>query len=396
MPQRKNLQRANRTAFFIIGVLESAWAPLVPFVKEAFSLDEGEAGMLMLCSGLGALIALLLAGKLCMRFGAKRTVYIAAVIMVLCLLFISLMIDVRATAALLLLFGGCIVIIDVAANVNGISLERKTGRRLMSGFHGGYSLGTLIGAAAMSVLLSVGLLPPWAVGICAAMTIALMAWRCSALLSRDELRIGVQAEREERNGRFHIPPMVIAVGALCFIIYAAEGAVLGWSAIFVNQERGVDIQHAGFFFTVFAIAMTGMRLCGDRIVDRLGRHHVVVTGALLIAAGFLLVILIPSVIAAALGFALTGLGAANIVPQLISFASGIKGMAVQDINSLINAFGFSGLLVGPVVIGFVAKNYGLHTSFALIAVLSLAVAAAVHRMLKVSPTDKQSPVLSEP
>lgn len=101
--------------------------------------------------------------------------------------------------------------------------------------------------------------------------------------------------------------------------------------------------------------MTVMRLYGNKIADSLGRHRVVVGGAFFAVAGFLLVILIPNVITTALGFSMIGIGAANIVPQLVSFAGGIKGMAIQNIISLINAFGFTGLLMGPVVIGLIAK-----------------------------------------
>lgn len=379
--QNRNLKTANKTAFLIIGVLESAWAPIIPFVKSSFSLDESEMGLLMLCTGLGALIALPLAGKLCMRFGAKPTIYLSALAMSLCLLLISLMINVWTTVALLILFGVCTIIIDVSANVNGISVEHKTGKHLMSGFHGGYSLGTLIGAGIMSVLFTIGLIPVWAVGICVAITIVLMLWGCRDLLLRNEL-VSEAAKNKSAGKATRIPVMVIVVGLLCFIMYAAEGAVMGWSAIFVSQERGVNIQNAGFFYTAFAVAMTAMRLYGDRIVDSLGRHNVVVGGAILTAVGFMLVILIPNIIFTALGFGLIGLGTANVVPQLISFAGNIKGMAIQNIISLINAFGFTGLLMGPVVIGFIAKHYGLHTSFLLIAVFALVVAAVTHRILK--------------
>lgn len=379
--QNRNLKTANKTAFLIIGVLESAWAPIIPFVKNSFSLDESEMGLLMLCTGLGALIALPLAGKLCMRFGAKPTIYLSALAMSLCLLLISLMINVWTTVALLILFGVCTITIDVSANVNGISVEHKTGKHLMSGFHGGYSLGTLIGAGIMSVLFTIGLIPVWAVGICVAITIVLMLWGCRDLLLRDEL-VSEAAKNKSAGKAPRIPVMVIVVGLLCFIMYAAEGAVMGWSAIFVSQERGVNIQNAGFFYTAFAVAMTAMRLYGDRIVDSLGRHNVVVGGAALTAVGFMLVILIPNIIFTALSFGLIGLGTANVVPQLISFAGNIKGMAIQNIISLINAFGFTGLLMGPVVIGFIAKHYGLHTSFLLIAVFALVVAAVTHRILK--------------
>lgn len=137
---------ANRTAFLVIGCLEAAWAPLVPYVKRAFSLDEASLGLLMLCTGLGSIIALPLSSWLCVRFGAKRVVYFSGFLMAFSLLTISLLTNLTLTAIMLLIFGGCTITIDVAANVNGVAVESQTGKHLMSGFHGGYSLGTLIGA----------------------------------------------------------------------------------------------------------------------------------------------------------------------------------------------------------------------------------------------------------
>lgn len=384
--QDKHPLIANRTAFMIIGCLEAAWAPLVPYVKNAFSLNEETLGLLMLCSGLGSIISLPVSGWLCMKFGAKRVVYFSGFLMALALLAISIMVNVWLTAAMLMIFGGCTISIDVAANINGVAMEHRTGKHLMSGFHGGYSLGTLLGAGAMSVLFSLGIIPVWSVVICMILIIIAMMVGCRDLLSKDGLNNANPPVEKALSSakRFTIPPMVIVIGLLCFIMYASEGAVMGWSAIFVSQERGVDVSVAGFFYTAFAIMMTAMRFMGDMIVNRFGQRRVVVFGALSVASGFALVVLIPNIITTALGFAFIGMGAANIVPQLISFASGIKGMSLQNIISIINALGYSGILIGPVLIGFVAKHSGLHTSFAAISVFALIVAIVSASALKPS------------
>ncbi len=375
---------ANRMAFLVIGCLEAAWAPLVPYVKSAFSLDEETLGLLMLCSGFGSICALPVSGWLCMKFGAKPVVYFSGFLMALALLAISLMVNVWLTAAMLFIFGACTILIDVSANINGVALEHQTGKHLMSGFHGGYSLGTLIGAGVMSALFSFGIVPKWAVVISMVLTLIAMMVCCRGLLKRDDIKSANQAAgaKPTERKRFSIPPMVLVIGFLCFIMYASEGAVMGWSAIFVSENRGVDISSAGFFYTAFAITMTAMRFLGDKIVDRFGQRRVVVLGAVSVAVGFLIVILIPNIVTTAIGFALVGLGAANIVPQFVSFASSIKGMAVQNIISLVNALGYSGVLLGPVIIGFVAKHYGLHTSFAGIAVFALVVAVVSAAALK--------------
>ena len=389
--QYKHLLVANRVAFMVIGVLEAAWAPLVPYVKRAFVIDEGTLGLLMLCSGLGSICTLPLSGFFVNRYGAKKVVYVSGLLMAFALFTISMLINVWLTGVMLVIFGGCTITIDVAANVNGIAIERKTGRHLMSSFHGGYSLGTLIGAGTMSVLFTLGLIPKWAVVICMFVTIIALIFGCRDLLPKDELEADTPIEKP-REGKLYITPMVVVVGLLCFIMYASEGAVMGWSAIFVSQERGVDVSMAGFFYTAFAVSMTIMRLCGDKTVNRLGQRFVVAGGALLIAVGFMVVVLVDSSVAAVAGFVIVGCGAANVVPQLVSFAAHIKGMAVHNIISFINALGYLGILLGPVIIGIVGKQYGLHISFVGIAVFVLIVAVVSSIILKSQRTISQTDI----
>lgn len=389
--QHKHLLVANRVAFMVIGVLEAAWAPLVPYVKRAFVIDEGILGLLMLCSGLGSICTLPLSGFFVNRYGAKKVIYVSGLLMAFALFTISMLINVWLTGVMLVIFGGCTITIDVAANVNGIAIERKTGKHLMSSFHGGYSLGTLIGAGTMSVLFTLGLIPKWAVVICMFVTIIALIFGCRDLLPKDELEADTPIEKP-REGKLYITPMVVVVGLLCFIMYASEGAVMGWSAIFVSQERGVDVSMAGFFYTAFAVSMTIMRLCGDKTVNRLGQRFVVGGGALLIAVGFMVVVLVDSSVAAVAGFVIVGCGAANVVPQLVSFAAHIKGMAVHNIISFINALGYSGILLGPVIIGIVGKQYGLHISFVGIAVFVLIVAVVSSIILKSKRTISQTDI----
>lgn len=359
------MKLANRNAFLIIGVLEAAWAPMVPYVKQGYGLDEAQLGMLLLCTGLGSVLALPLAGPMCNRYGAKRTIYVNGVLLALALALVAANINLWTTAFMLVLFGICTVQIDVAANVNGVALEERFQKPMMSGFHGGYSLGTLLGAASMSLLLTMGIGVLPAALVVLAGSLAYFFWGCQELLHKGELKADSPSEQAATpKHRLYIPPLALLVGIVCFVLYSSEGAVMSWSAVFVNQERGVDLRYAGFFYTAFAICMTVMRLSGNKLVKRFGARRIVVYGSVLVALGLLLVALIPSLWVTIIGFALIGIGAANIVPQLMSYAGHIKGMAVQNIISVITALGYSGILLGPVIIGFCAKTYGLPATFA--------------------------------
>lgn len=382
------MKRANSNAFLIIGCMESAWAPMVPFVKKSFDLDEGQLGMLLLCTGLGSILALPIAGQMCRRYGAKRTIYVSGMLLALTLGIVASGVNLWLTAAMLILFGMCTVQIDVASNVNGVTLEENFRKSMMSGFHGGYSLGTLLGAGLMSLLLTFGMDILPAALIVLTCTLVYFFSGCRQLLGKDDLdtaprdasdvdwdNVAAPENVQDRplghkhRSGFHIPPIVIVVGLVCFVLYSSEGAVMSWSAVFVNQERGVDMRFAGYFFTAFAVCMTISRFCGNALVTRFGAGRVVVYGAVLVTVGFLAVAIVPSLAVTAIGFVLIGIGEGNIVPQLVSYAGRIRGMAVQNIITVITAIGYSGVLLGPVIIGFCARHFGLPATFVGIAII---------------------------
>ncbi len=370
---------STRNAFLIIGCMEASWAPLVPYVKQAFHLDDAALGMLLLCSGLGAIFALPLAGIVCMRYGVRKTTYVSASLMAMALLAIALQIDVFVTAAMLLVFGACTILIDVAANVNGIEVERLLKRPLMSGFHGGYSLGTLIGTAVVSILFAIGVAAFPAITLVAALSLLTVFVGCRALFDCDQVRAEKPvSEAPRKKKKVNIPPMVLVIGTLCFIMYASEGAVMSWSAVFVSDNRGVGMEYSGFFYVAFAITMTAMRLVGNKVVARFGDRRVVTAGALCVALGFAITVIIPHYTSALVGFALIGLGAANIVPRLVSLGGTVPGIEVQNSISIINALGYTGLLVGPVAIGFVANRWSLSASFLGISAFALIVAIVAY------------------
>ena len=129
--------------------------------------------------------------------------------------------------------------------------------------------------------------------------------------------------------------------------------------------------------------MTSVRLLGNKIVTKFGRRKTVVTGAVAVCLGFVIAAIVESQIGMMVGFALVGLGAGNIVPQLVSFTGSIKGMKVQSAISLINALGYSGVLLGPVIIGHVSNMSSLEVSFEVLGAAVFAVAVISFFLLKV-------------
>ncbi len=380
--ENRRMKVANLSSFMVLGFMEAAWAPMVPFIKERFMLDEGELGMLLLCTGVGSFMALPVVSKLISRLGCRRVMQYSAVVFALTLILLSVSPAIAMTAFLLFVFGAFTVSLDVSSNVNAVIVESELKKPLMSGFHGGYSVGTLAGSAFMSAMLSVGISLFCGASAVFALMMFVTFMYCGHLVNdvrgyeEKNRKKDENTEQEtalEPKKRPKVPPMVLIIGVMCFIMYAMEGAVMSWSGVFATQERGIDIKSAGFIYSFFAISMTIMRLCGNRIVVRLGRRKTVVTGAVLVATGWIMTVVVPNIYGACGGFLLVGFGAANIVPQLISFSGTIRNFPVHDTIAFINALGYSGILLGPVIIGFTSKMFSLGTSFVGIGIISLAV-----------------------
>ncbi|MGI4855597.1 MAG: MFS transporter [Janthinobacterium lividum] len=367
-------QLSTRIAFFIAGFGVSAWAPLVPFVKVRAGLDDGALGLLLLCIGVGSILAMPVAGGLATRFGCRRVIACAAVAMCAMLPLLATVASLPVLAVVLFLFGIAVGCLDCTVNIQAVIVERASGKAMMSGFHGLYSLGGIVGAAGMTGLLSVGVSPLFAALCVSGLALVATAQGAAGALTYGSARSGPA---------FAMPRgIVLFIGLLCFVVFLAEGAMLDWSAVFLSSVRQVPSTYAGLGYVAFAATMTLGRLTGDAVVGRLGKQTVVTAGGVLAAAGLALATMVPVWPAAVAGYALVGAGCANIVPVMYSLCGRQTAMPENIAVPAISTLGYAGILAGPALIGFVA--HGTSLSFALlgVAVLLLGVAAS-GRLLRV-------------
>lgn len=365
---------ATRVAFFISGFAMAAWAPLVPFTKARLSLHEATLGLLLLCMGAGSIVSMPLAGALSARWGCRRVLVASALLVCLALPLLALAPSVPWLGVALFLFGAGIGGLGCAGNIQAILVERASGRPMMSGFHGLFSLGGVAGAGGMIVLLGVLGASLWqATGAVAAVVLVLLAGAGPHFLARGSAR--------QSGPAFARPTgVVLFIGTLCFILFLAEGAMLDWSAVFLTQVQGLPAERAGLGYAAFAMAMTVGRLTGDRWVRHIGPQRAVLAGALLAAAGLALATLAPTWPLALPGFALVGLGCSNIVPVLFSLAGRQHAMPESMAVPAIATMGYAGVLMGPALIGFVAHGTSLVAAMLLLVALLVGVAASARRL----------------
>jgi MFS family permease len=357
---------STRIAFFIAGFGIAAWAPLVPYAKARAQLNEGTLGLLLLCLGVGSIIAMPMAGALASRFGCRRVLSAGTLLLCVALPMLATVSSIPLLMAGLFLFGAGLGTVDSTVNLQAVIVERASGKTMMSGFHGLFSLGGIVGAAGVSALLGLGLSPLSATLVVIVITLGALLKAAPHLLPYGS---------ESSGPAFAIPHgVVLFIGCLCFIVFLAEGAVLDWSAVFLSDERGLDEAYAGLGYAAFALTMTLGRLTGDAIVRRLGAKRVIVIGGLLATAGMLLATLLPAWETALLGYALVGAGCSNIVPVLYTAVGKQTVMPEHIAVPAITTLGYAGILAGPALIGFIAHGSSLSVAFVLIAVLLLAVA----------------------
>ncbi|MFP3522274.1 MFS transporter [Pantoea sp. SIMBA_072] len=374
--QNKHQSRLNwgtRTIFLINGLGMSAWAPLVPFARDRLQLSGASLGALLLCLGIGSLAAMPVTGTLVARFGCRRVMCFSTLLVLMMMPLLATADSHLVMAAALMLFGAGLGMLDVAMNYQAVQVEQAADKPMMSGFHGFFSLGGILGAGTVSLLLSQSFTPLAATLVVMAVMLLLLLWRLPVLM----------------NERLHQPDQpwlviprgwVAFLGLLCFILFLAEGAVLDWGALLLLQNPEMSPAWAGLGYAVFSVAMTLGRFSGDKIIQRFGRYPVMLIGALTAAAGMSLAVWLPWPEIALLAFLLVGFGLSNTVPMLFNAAGNQQDMPANLAISAMTTLGYAGILSGPALIGFISQWISLSGAFLAIALLLLAVAASARKV----------------
>ncbi|QDK80525.1 MFS transporter [Spirosoma sp. KCTC 42546] len=374
---------ATQLIFLVCGLGMSSWAPMIPLAKDRLALNDANLGLLLLLLGGGSMLMMPISGWLVNRFGSRLVMACAALVMALVLPLLLILSSTTAMAVTLFIFGSSIGTIDVAMNAHGVQVQNLFGRPIMSSLHGLFSVGGLFGSLGLGSLMKLGLNPVYAIVSIAVLMILITLTQYKKLfpLELEQQAIAKFSASDERpatvNRRFNwMHSSVLYLGLLCFAIFLAEGAILDWSAIFLRDIKGVTAEFAGAGYAAFSIAMATMRLAGDKLVASLTSKIVVVGGSVLGAVGLSLAVLSPWVVGAMLGFVLLGLGVANIVPVFFSEAGRLPGIPPTTSLPAITTIGYTGLLTGPALLGFIAHHFSLSIAFGFIILLLVVVAVS--------------------
>jgi MFS family permease len=359
---RRDLLPARLAAsaiFFGNGFGIGTWAAQLPRFKESLGLSDGQLSLGLLAFSLGAVALMPIIGWAVAVVGSRTMTLIAAFSFAAALLLPGLAPNLTFFVAAALLAGACNGTMDIAMNTNATVVEKAWGSAIMSSFHAFFSLGGLAGAGASGLLIAfdVGIVPTLLISCLGMILLFLPAafWTLS------------EKERATEGHGFAWPRgSVVLLAVLAMFCFIVEGAMVDWSAIYLQTVAGASLEAAVTGFAAFSLAMTVCRFMGDFVVRRLGRVRTLQLGGLLSAFGLAFAMLLPQPLSVSIGFALVGIGLANAVPVLFSAAGQMKDFPPSMGVAMVATLGYGGLLLGPPLIGFGGEIFGLRAMLGLL------------------------------
>ncbi len=355
--------------FFINGFNMGAWAPQIPQMMERHGLKSGVMGVLIVMIGLGAVSAMIFAGKLIARHGSRKMVIIFGSCFIPMFPLMVLAPSPWIAVPFLFLFGAFGGCMDVAMNANAVAVERHLGRAIMSSSHGFWSLGGFIGGALGGRAIETYGYDKQALGVAAICAVVLLI--ASRYIVNDPPH---GAEEEKPKARmFPRIPILYVLGAMALFSMVPEGAVLDWAAVYVKSEMGSDLTRQGLAFGLFSGAMAIVRFAGDAVRNRFGAVRTLRASGIIGAVGIFAGAVAPNDIVAIAGFAFAGIGVANMVPIMFSAAGNYPGLPPGSGIATTTMIGYTGYLLAPSIIGYIAQHVGFRFTYAAVALLLLVV-----------------------
>lgn len=351
------ISRGPAAGFAAVGVFWGSFAALVPVIKPQVGLSDGQFGLALLITSIGAVMAMWLAPLAERGLGARALGVLTALLAVATLLpghttngvmFTLAMLGVTMTSGTL----------DVAMNARVSALEAQVGRSLMNLNHAVFSVAYAFCALATGLARELGLGP-------------------AAILTGGGLLIGVLmlqafaapvADAEHEADGVEVAPLPWALllpgGMIILIAFMSEQATEGWSALHLERNLGAGAALGALGPALLGITMAVGRLTGQVVANRVSERMVIRWASVTAGIGACIAATAPSLGVAYLGFSILGLGVSVMAPMAYAWIGRMvpnryRGHAI----SRISVVGYAGFFVGPPLMGFLSEGFGLAVSF---------------------------------
>ena len=356
------------------------WGVLVPERSASLGLDELMLALFLLVIGISLCAGIAIVTRFERHIATTSILRgggpLFALAIAVCLTTLSLPIFYIAG-----IFAGIAAgFLEAGLNTQASQWEQQSDRRGMSFFHAMFSAGMLIGAILITTMLKMNILI--SIGIIVSATIFGIGMARRTEWINDPAPENSTKENSIQENDTHAAgtgetkvslnkAIIMFLGIMIFISTLIEGGVVDWSALHLHQYHNLSLEQAGRPVLMFGLAMTLIRLMGDRLATYFQTHLLLAVPILTAAVVLSLALYIgqPTIIIIAYG--LLGLALGNAFPLIISTAGRLSGGKPLRQISLIIAFAYFGLLTGPALLGLVAHMIDLNMTIMTLAGLSL-------------------------
>jgi MFS family permease len=353
--------------FFLCGVVFTSWASRIPAFKEQFHLNEAELGGVLFMLPMGSLIALPFAGWAVDKVGSRVMGSVSILLYAAALYALSQSPTVFTLSIALFIFGFVGNTVNIAVNTQGLDVQHLLGKPILASLHALWSVGALCGA----------LIGGWTLDHnYTTATHYLIVWVPVSILAVLCYGYLIPADDTDHADKklFALPDKALMlIGVICLCCTLCEGAMADWSALYYQSVQQDLARKSTTGFTAYAFTMSIGRFTGDRLIHMFGYRKVLMIDALLIAGGMTLALATPWPVMVIIGFAMVGYGVSTVIPIAYMVAGQSTTMRPSVALAAVSTVGFTGFLIGPPVIGFVAHEIGLRYALGIVVVLALAV-----------------------
>ncbi|MFG2843399.1 MFS transporter [Kitasatospora sp. NPDC048296] len=365
--------------FAVHGAVGGTFVTRIPWIQDRLDLSPGQLGLALVMPAVGSSLAMPLAGRFVHRYGGRAAVRGLISLWCLTLTLPALAPALPVLCAVLLVYGATAGMADVAMNAQGVEIEQRLGRSIMSGLHGMWSAGGLLASGFGILAAHLDLDARLQLAVTALVLLALAQPVCRGL---PDLRAPEEAQAPPR---FALPPRSsLVIGLVGFCAVFGEGASMDWSGVYLKDVTGASATVAAASYTAFSLTMAVSRLAGDAVIRRLGAVRTTRLGGAIAAVGGVLVVAADHPAVAVPGFALIGVGVAVIVPLAFAAAGRIGSNPSQAIAGVATVTYTSGL-IAPAVIGALAQATSLTVSFGLVTLLVFALLLSAGALRRAEP-----------
>ena len=369
MPIKRTLAAARPAlaAFAAMGVGWGCYAAVLPDIKAMLGVDERQLGLMIFCTPIAAMGAMLLAPVIGARLG-RVAMPVSAGMMALAFALPGNTSSLVLFPLAMMVCGATTGLADVIMNTRVSALENERDLHLMNLCHAAYSFG-YAGAAIVTGLLRGAGWGPGAVMPAlafAALVLALAAWE------RDGTIHGLRKPKDGSAGRLGLLPLV--GGGIVFIAFLTENAVENWSALHIEKTLGGSPAEGAMGPAALALTMGFARLVGQGFAARVNAFWLLCGGALIACVGALGAAMATSPAMAYAGFIVMGIGSSVIAPTAFSLVGRLaEPPARARAVARATLWGYFGYFFGPPMLGFIAGSFGLRMAFVFAAMMLLLV-----------------------